>query len=123
MNAQIEIIYDIDAGRWEPEGDRNYKYSDCADTLEEAIAKFSKCKGYPWAVLSMRMSVDGVAQDTVYIYGQRTYWQDVLSNFNGGRYNWTEAYEALMREVGMSQEEALTCLAEHFDHRAPITIE
>lgn len=115
-----EIMYDVDAGRWEPEGDRNYKYSSTFLTLDEAVAAYQKCKGYPWAVLSMRMVIDDEPCNTVYVFGKETYWQDVFCVFNEGRINWTQAYEELMSRVGMTQEEALCCLAEHFDQRAPI---
>ena len=49
-------------------------------------------------------------------------WQDIHQQFARGELTWTEALEALMNQCGYSLEEALRCLAEHFDRRPTITI-
>ena len=47
----------------------------------------------------------------------RTPWYSVLSLFNAQEITWSEAFEMLMSRCGFSMENALICLAEHFDRR------
>ena len=49
-----------------------------------------------------------------------TPWQDIHAQFSVGTLTWTEAFDALMSQCGMPMEEALKCLAEHFDRRPVI---
>ena len=47
----------------------------------------------------------------------QTSWQDIHAKFVTHQITWTEAFDALMSQCGMPMEEALRCLAEHFDRR------
>ena len=47
-------------------------------------------------------------------------WQEIHTQFKAGLLTWTEAFDALMSQCGMPMEEALKCLAEHFDRRPVI---
>ena len=50
-------------------------------------------------------------------------WQVVHAQFVAHQLTWTEAFDALMSQCGMPMEQALSCLAEHFDRRPAITAE
>ena len=47
-------------------------------------------------------------------------WQDIHTQLIARQITWTEAFDALMSQCGMPMEEALKCLAEHFDRRPVI---
>ena len=47
-------------------------------------------------------------------------WQDIHTQFMARQITWTEAFDTLMSQCGMPMEEALSCLAEHFDRRGVI---
>ena len=44
-------------------------------------------------------------------------WHAVLDLFNAQHITWSTAFEMLMSRCGFSMENALICLAEHFDRR------
>ena len=209
----ISMRFDIDAGRYEDQGEKNYKYCDSADTIEDAIAKWRLCEGYDFTEMELVVDCDG-AQSRIAIFGgqdnetwmrmriaglwmrvtQQSFadivapweeqldeieseisllrkhngalrqqnerahkriefleqvefdnrvvikqlsasldqcreeakklrpmpWQEIHTQFKAGLLTWTEAFDALMSQCGMPMEEALSCLAEHFDRRPVI---
>ena len=185
----ISMRFDIDAGRYEDQGEKNYKYCDSANTIAEALAKWRACEGYDFAEMELVVECDG-AQSRIAIFGgqdneswmrmriaglwmkateksfedvaasweeqldeieseisclrkhngalrqqnerahkrveeleaRRTFipWQDIHTQFMAHQLTWTEAFDALMSQCGMPMEEALRCLAEHFDRRGVI---
>ncbi len=48
--------FNVNAGKYESDGSRNYKYCDEFYTLEDAIAAHAKVSDYPWSEITM---VDG----------------------------------------------------------------
>lgn len=160
MKEQIRIAFTIEAGKYDDDG-KNWKYCDTAASLPEALLKYQNTQGYDFRDLSMDIEVDGVFQQTVWLFGgpqtelsmrmniaalwmkatgnrfsnvkddwQRQLdeieacllpraerWQDIHTQFSQGRLSWTEAFDALMSRCGLPMEEALRCLAEHFDRR------
>ena len=182
----ISMRFNIDAGRYEDQGKKNYKYCDSANTIAEALAKWRACEGYDFAEMELVVECDG-AQSRIAIFGgqdneswmrmriaglwmkateqsfadiaapweeqldeieseisllrkhngalrqqnerahkrveeleaRRTFilWQDVHTQFIARQITWTEAFDALMSQCGMPMEQALSCLAEHFDRR------
>lgn len=179
----ISMRFDILAGRYEDQYEKNYKYCDSADTIEEAIAKYKSCEGYDFTEMALIVDVDGALSRIPILGGEdkeamlrmsiadawmkvtdhsfarldmpwekqldevvkisefrrtrikmlkqrvkeleampnHTPWQAVHLGFMRGELNWTEAFEALMSQCGMPMEEALRCLAEHFDRHPVIT--
>jgi len=164
MKEQIKFGFCIEAGKYDDDG-KNWKYCDTAASLPEALLKYQNTQGYDFRDLSMDIEVNGVLQQTVWLFGgpqteltmrmniaglwmkatgnrfsnvkddwQRQLdeieaclmpraerWQDIHAQFSQGRLSWTEAFDALMSRCGLPMEEALRCLAEHFDRR-PATI-
>lgn len=164
MKEQIRIAFTIEAGNYDDYG-KNWKYFDTAASLPEALLKYQNTRGYDFRDLSMDIEVDGVLQQTVWLFGgpqtelsmrmnidclwmkatgnrfsnakddwqqqldeieacllpRAERWQDIHAQFSQGRLSWTQAFDALMSECGLPMEEALRCLAEHFDRR-PVTI-
>lgn len=227
----ISMRFDIDAGRYEDQGEKNYKYCDSANTIAEALAKWRACEGYDFAEMELVVECDG-AQSRIAIFGgqdneswmrmriaglwmkatqqsfadiaapweeqldeieseisllrkyngalrqqnerahkrveeleqqvshdkelkrainalrerndiqydkikqlgedltnanynlekrfraqAKTPWQEIQAKFAAHQITWTEAFDALMSQCGMPMEEALRCLAEHFDRR------
>ena len=183
----ISMHFDISAGRYEDQCEKNYKYCDSADTIEEALTKWRSCEGYDFAEMELVVECDG-AQSRIAIFGgqdeetwmrmriaglwmkateksfadvaasweeqldeieseisclrkhngalrqqnerahkrveeleaRRMPWQAIHVQFSNGLLTWTEAFDALMSQCGMPMEEALRCLAEHFDRRVVI---
>lgn len=64
----ISMHFDIDAGRYEDQGEKNYKYCDSANTIEEALAKWRACEGYDFAEMELVVECDG-AQSRIAIFG------------------------------------------------------
>lgn len=166
MKEQIRIAFTIEAGKYDDYG-KNWKYFDTAASLPEALLKYQNTQGYDFRDLSMDIEVDGVFQQTVWLFGgpqielsmrmsianlwvqatgndffdltegptweqqideieaclmpRAERWQDIHAQFGQGRLSWTEAFDALMSRCGLPMEEALHCLAEHFDRRPAIT--
>ena len=189
----ISMRFDVSAGRYEGQDEKNYKYCDSANTIEEALAKWRACEGYDFAEMELVVECDG-ARSRIAVFGgrdnetwmrmriaglwmkateqsfadiaapweeqldeieseisllrkhngalrqqnerahkrveeleaRRTFipWQDIHAKFVTHQITWTEAFDALMSQCGMPMEEALSCLAEHFDrHPAAIATE
>ena len=55
----ISMRFDIDAGRYEDQGEKNYKYCDSANTIAEALAKWRACEGYDFAEMELVVECDG----------------------------------------------------------------
>ena len=209
----ISMHFEIAAGKYEDQDEKNYKYVDQADTIAEAITKWKSCQDYPFAEMELVVECDGV-QSRIAIFGgqdnetwmrmriaglwmratQQSFddiaapweeqldeieseisllrkhngalrqqnerahkrveeleqvefdnrvvikqlsasldqcreeakklrpmpWQEIHTQFEAGLLTWTEAFDALMSQCGMPMEEALKCLAEHFDRRPVI---
>lgn len=49
-------------------------------------------------------------------------WLKIKHAFDSGTLSWSQAFERLMSKCGMSMNEALQCIAEHFDRRPPIEV-
>ena len=64
----ISMRFDIDAGRYEDQGEKNYKYCDSANTIAEALAKWRACEGYDFAEMELVVECDG-AQSRIAIFG------------------------------------------------------
>ena len=202
---KTQITFHIDAGKYEPDGELNYKYGDQAETIEDAIRMYESARGYDFVEFYMLFEVDG-ASSTIWIEGgpmleqqmrmsfahlwavatrkqfvditmdwekqaediekrlmrdreikdgqqlairhlqdkikklqadltnanyelvqyelqhKRLQWPDVQQQFVNGLLSWTEAFEALMSQCGMSMEEALQCFAENFDCRPAVNV-
>lgn len=68
MKEQIKIVFAIEAGKYDEDG-KNFKYIDAASNLPEALHKYSNTQGYDFRDLSMDIEVDGVHQQTVWLFG------------------------------------------------------
>ena len=161
---RTKIVFHVDAGRFESDGEKNYKYCDLAETLEGAIQMYEMALGYEFVDFYLVVTFPNGLKRTVYLDGgdcaeermrmslanlwmqvtgkdffsltegptweqqieaieehiRRLPWQVVHARFHNHSLTWTEAFDALMSECGMPMEEALRCLAEHFDRR-PVT--
>ena len=237
----ISMHFEIAAGRYEDQTEKNYKYCDSANTIAEALAKWRACEGYDFAEMELVVECDG-ARSRIAIFGgqdnetwmrmriaglwmkatqqsfadiaapweeqldeiesetsclrkhngalrqqnerahkrveeleqqvahdkelkgnqqrainalrerndvqydkikqlgedltnanytlkhlekrfraqAKTPWQDIHTQFMARQITWTEAFDTLMSQCGMPMEEALKCLAEHFDRRPVI---
>lgn len=51
---------------------------------------------------------------------KRPSWQQIKHAFDSGALSWSEVFEALMSDCGMTMNGALQCIAEHFDCRPAI---
>lgn len=68
MKEQIRIAFTIEAGTYDYYG-KNWKYCDTAASLPEALLKYQNTQGYDFRDLSMDIEVDGVFQQTVWLFG------------------------------------------------------
>lgn len=55
----ISMRFDITAGRYEDQCEKNYKYCDSADTVEEALTKWRSCEDYDFAEMELVVECDG----------------------------------------------------------------
>ena len=78
MKAQITSH--IDAGKYEPDGELNYKYGDQADTLEDALRMYESACGYDFVEFYMLFEVDGAAS-TIWIEGGPMHEQRMRMSF------------------------------------------
>ena len=69
MKAQI--TFHIDAGKYESDGELNYKYCDQAETVEGAVQMYGRAYGYDFVEFYMTFEVDG-AVSTIWIEGGPT---------------------------------------------------
>ena len=219
---RTKIVFHVDAGRFESDGEKNYKYCDQSETLAGAIQMYEMALGYEFVDFYLVITFPNGAKRTVYLDGgdyaeermrmsianlwmqvmgndffdltegptweqqieviegvlearahfglpedqqvpasraigfvravhrrlfdddtaeylpmaiieqeisskitelQRTkrVWQDIHARFHNHSLTWTQAFDALMSECGLPMEEALRCLAEHFNRRPVIT--
>lgn len=112
----ISMRFDIDAGRYEDQGEKNYKYCDSADTIEEALAKWRACEGYDFAEMELVVECDG-AQSRIAIFGgqdEETWMRMRIAGL------WMKATEKSFADPTGSWEEQLdeieseiSCLRKH----------
>ena len=68
MSMKITMGFGIVAGKYEGQGEKNYKYCDAAATIEDAIAKWQMCQGYDFAEMELVVECDGT-QSRIPIFG------------------------------------------------------
>ena len=112
----ISMRFDIAAGRYEDQTEKNYKYCDSADTIEEALAKWRACEGYDFTEMELVVDCDG-AQSRIAIFGgqdEETWMRMRIAGL------WMKATEKSFADVAASWEEQLdeieseiSCLRKH----------
>lgn len=55
----ITITFDVEAGKFESDGEKNCKYCCTFDSAETAVKAFQKVDDYPYAELDIVLTVDG----------------------------------------------------------------
>lgn len=121
----VTITFDIEAGKFEPDGSKNCKYCNTVTDANEAVRLFEFVNDYPYAELDIVVTVDGLTSRINLLGGisPREQWlprEHVKRAFDSDAITWTRAFDMLMSECGMPMEKALQCLAEHFDRRPAI---
>lgn len=99
----ISMCFDINAGRYEDQGEKNYKYCDSANTIAEALAKWRACGGYDFAEMELVVECDG-AQSRIAIFGgqdEETWMRMRIAGL------WMKATEKSFADVAASWEEQL----------------
>ena len=99
----ISMRFDIDAGRYEDQGEKNYKYCDSANTIAEALAKWRACEGYDFAEMELVVECDG-AQSRIAIFGGQDNESWMRMRIAG---LWMKATEKSFADVAASWEEQL----------------
>lgn len=112
----ISMRFDIDAGRYEDQGEKNYKYCDSADTIEEALAKWRACEGYDFAEMELVVECDG-ARSRIAIFGgqdEETWMRMRIAGL------WMKATQQSFADIAAPWEEQLdeieseiSCLRKH----------
>lgn len=77
---RTQITFHIDAGKYEPDGELNYKYCDQANTVQDAIRMYERAYGYDFVEFYMTFDVDGAAS-TIWIEGGPTLEQQMRMAF------------------------------------------
>lgn len=65
---RTQITFHIDAGKYESDGEINYKYCDQADTVQDAVQMYGRAQGYDFIEFYMLFEVGG-ATSTIWIEG------------------------------------------------------
>ena len=100
---RTKIVFHVDAGKFESDGEKNYKYCDSADTIEEARAKWRACEGYDFAEMELVVECDG-AQSRIAIFGGQDNESWMRMRIAG---LWMKATEKSFADVTASWEEQL----------------
>ena len=77
---RTKIVFHVDAGRFESDGEKNYKYCDQAEALEGAIQMYESARGYDFVEFYMLFEVDG-ASSTIWIEGGPMLEQQMRMSF------------------------------------------
>lgn len=126
------VAFEVAGARYDG-GELNYKYIDSSTDFDEAKHMYRhNVQGYPYKYLRMVVFNEAgrrVQELTIFgdlseseITATRQPWENIKADFDNGLLTWTESFEALMVEAGMTMNDALKCIAEHFDHRRPIAV-
>ena len=99
----ISMRFDIDAGRYEDQGEKNYKYCDSANTIAEALAKWRACEGYDFAEMELVVECDG-AQSRIAIFGGQDEETWMRMRIAGA---WMKATQQSFADVAASWKEQL----------------
>ena len=88
------------------------------DEIESEISLLRKHNG------ALRQQNERAHKRVEELEARRTFipWTVVHAQFSAELLTWTEAFDALMSQCGMPMEEALSCLAEHFDRRPAVNV-
>lgn len=125
MKTNITFYFDVSAGKYDSDGELNTKYCCTFSDAAQALAQYQYVSDYPWAQLDLCICEDGKVVRSVSLYGgddpvQRPPWRQIKHAFDSGTLSWSEVFEALMSDCGMTMNGALQCIAEHFDRRPAI---
>ena len=66
---RTKIVFHVDAGRFESDGEKNYKYCDQAETLADAIQMYEMALGYAFVEFYLVITFPNGAERTVYLDG------------------------------------------------------
>lgn len=77
---KTQITFCVDAGKYEPDGEMNYKYCDAANTVQDAIQMYERAQGYDFIEFYMNFEVDDAAS-TIWIEGGPMLEQQMRINF------------------------------------------
>ena len=66
---RTKIVFHVDAGRFESDGEKNYKYCDQAETLEGAIEMYEMALGYGFIEFYLVVTFPNGLKRTVYLDG------------------------------------------------------
>lgn len=66
---RTKIVFHVDAGRFESDGEKNYKYCDRAETLADAIQMYEMALGYEFVDFYLVVTLPNGAKRTVYLDG------------------------------------------------------
>lgn len=77
---RAKILFHVDAGKYEPDGELNYKYCDQAETVEGAVQMYGRAYGYDFVEFYMTFEVDG-AVSTIWIEGGPMLEQQMRMSF------------------------------------------
>ena len=69
---RTKIVFHVDAGRFESDGEKNYKYCDQAETLEGAIQMYEMALGYEFVEFYLVVTLPNGLKRTVYLDGGPT---------------------------------------------------
>ncbi len=66
---RTKIVFHVDAGRFESDGEKNYKYCDQSETLAGAIQMYEMALGYAFVEFYLVITFPNGAKRTVYLDG------------------------------------------------------
>lgn len=69
---RTKIVFHVDAGRFESDGEKNYKYCDQAETLADAIQMYEMALGYAFVEFYLVVTLPNGLKRTVYLDGGPT---------------------------------------------------
>lgn len=68
---KVAIQFEVEAGKYEADGEKNYKVSFTTENFVDAVEMYNKCVGYPFNDLRVLVGVDD-AWSTMTILGEQT---------------------------------------------------
>ena len=112
-----KLMFEIAGGKYEPDGEVNYKYINSTDSAEEALRAYASVEGYPFNYLRVIISDEGARSD-ITLLGDKTDAEYANMRVRMGiSLLWMKATGASFSDLATDPEEQLEALRAYMERK------
>ena len=112
-----KLMFEIAGGKYESDGEVNYKYINSTDSAEEALRMYASVEGYPFNYLRVIISDEGARSD-ITLLGDKTDAEYANMRVRMGISRlWMKATGASFSDIATDPEEQLEALRAYMERK------